>query len=101
VRGLLIALLALLLVAVLVVIALWGLSNAHFVGADDDGKIAVYQGLPYDVTTSIALYRARYVSGVHAAQLSQEERIALFDHDLMGYDEALDRVLAYEPTAAG
>ncbi len=98
-RRLIFALLALLAVAIVVLIALWGLSNAHFVGADDRGRLAVYQGLPYDLASGVSLYRARYVSDVRAAQLSQDERIELFDHDLMSYDDALDRVAPYEPTA--
>lgn len=98
-RRLIFALLALLAIAILVLLALWGLSNSHFVGADDGGRIAVYQGLPYDVASGISLYRARYVSDVRAAQLSQEERIELFDHDLMSYEAALERVEPYEPTA--
>jgi PPM family protein phosphatase len=98
-RRLILVLLALLLVAVLVLLALWGLSNAHFVGAEDAGRVAVYQGLPYDLAPGVSLYRARYVSDVRAAQLSQAERIKLFDHELMSYDDARARVERYEPTA--
>jgi hypothetical protein len=80
---------------VLLVVAFWGLANAHFVGADDGGRVVVYQGLPYDVGAGVSLYRARYVSGLHAAQLSQAERRRLFDHDLRSFDAARERVEAY------
>lgn len=87
---------ALLFVALLLLVAFWGLANAHFVGAEDDGSVAVYQGLPYDVTESFALYRPRYVSTLHAAQLTQDERAELFDHELMDYGAARDRLARYE-----
>ncbi|MBD0317724.1 MAG: Stp1/IreP family PP2C-type Ser/Thr phosphatase [Thermoleophilia bacterium] len=85
--------------AVLLLAAFWGLANAHFVGAEEDGRIAVYQGLPYDVGGGVSLYRARYVSTVRAAQLSQDERQRLFDHDLMSYAAARDRLARFETEA--
>lgn len=86
-------------VAVLVLVlagALWGLSRSYFVGADDDGNVAVYQGLPFDFSDGVGLYRARYVSALEASQLSPAERADLFDHDLVSYDEARVRVSRYE-----
>ena len=53
-------------------------------------SLAVYQGLPYDLGGGISLYRVRYVSLLDAAQLSEEERAELFDHDLMSFDDARD-----------
>ena len=76
--------------------ALWGLSRAYFVGADDEGNVAVYQGMPFDFTDSVGLYRERYVSRLQASQLSPAERQKLFDHELVSYDEALARVRRYE-----
>ncbi len=83
-------------VAVLVVLAFWGLAKAHFVGAAEDGRVAVYQGIPWDVGAGISLYRARYVSDLRAVQLTADERRRLFDHDLTGYADARRRVAAYE-----
>jgi serine/threonine protein phosphatase PrpC len=82
--------------AVLLLGSFWALRNAHFVGADDDGRVAVYQGLPYDLGGGVSLYRARYVSPIRAAQLSRDERAALFDHDLMSYDAARQRLARFE-----
>lgn len=90
------ALAALAFVALILLVAFWGLANAHFLGAEEDGSVAVYQGLPYELTDSVSLYRARYVSSFHAAQLTQEERIALFDHELMDYGAARDRLARFE-----
>jgi protein phosphatase len=86
-------------VALLVLVvagALWGLSRSYFVGADESGNVTVYQGLPFDFTDGSGLYRARYVSALEAAQLSEQERADLFDHDLLSYDEARARVSRYE-----
>ncbi len=77
----------------------WGLANSYFVGAEEDGSLAVYQGLPYDLGGGISLYRVRYVSLLDAAQLSEEERAALFDHDLMSFDDARERLAPLETGA--
>jgi PPM family protein phosphatase len=76
--------------------ALWGLSRAYFVGADEDGNVAVFQGLPFDFADGVGLYRARYVSPLEASQLSPAERADLFDHNLLSYDDARARVARYE-----
>jgi hypothetical protein len=79
--------------------ALFGLSRAYFVGADADGNVTVYQGVPFDFSDGVGLYRERYVSRLQAAQLSPEERAELFDHQLVSYDRARERVTAYEDEA--
>jgi protein phosphatase len=84
------------LVGALVALALWGLARAYFVGAETDGRIAVYQGIPWELGAGVDLYRARYVSRLQAVQLTAEERSDLFDHSLLSYDEARERVARYE-----
>jgi len=79
--------------------ALLGLGRAYFVGGGDDGRVTVYQGLPWDLGGGVELYRPRYVSRLLSVQLSPAERERLFDHSLVSYDEALDRVRAYESEA--
>ncbi|MGH3011278.1 MAG: Stp1/IreP family PP2C-type Ser/Thr phosphatase [Gaiellaceae bacterium] len=98
-RRILWALLALGFVALLLGGALIGLSRAYFVGADEQGNIVVYQGVPFDLTAGTGLYRERYVSRLKASQLSPEERAALFDHELVSYDRARARVAVYEAEA--
>jgi hypothetical protein len=46
----------------------WGLSRAHFVGAAKDGRVAVYQGVPWNLVRK------------------------LFDHDLRSRSDALGLV---------
>ena len=55
--------------------------------------------MPFDFSDGVGLYRERYVSRLQAAQLSPEERAELFDHQLVSYDRALERVEAYEAEA--
>ena len=86
-------------VALLLGGALYGISRAYFVGADEQGNVVIYQGVPFDLTESTGLYRARYVSRLQASQLSEEERASLFDHELVSYDRARARVAVYEAEA--
>jgi protein phosphatase len=95
-RRLLLSFALVVFVVVLVALAFLGLSRAHFVGADEDGRIAVYQGLPWTLGAGLDLYRARYVSQLRAVQLTQGERAELFDHDLLSYDEARAELSRYE-----
>jgi protein phosphatase len=99
-RVLLIAAGILLLFAGLAAAALFGLSRAHFVGATKDGHVAVYQGVPWDLFSGAKLYREVYVSPLLAEQLSPEERLKLFDHDLTSESGAKARIAPYEQQAA-
>jgi PPM family protein phosphatase len=76
--------------------AFWALSRANFIGTDEDGNVVVYQGVPWGLGGGIDLYRARYVSRLKAVQLTGSERAALFDHDLISYDQARDELARYE-----
>ncbi len=97
-RTVLVVVLVLVLFAALAGVALWGLSRAHFVGAGDDGRVTVYQGVPWEVL-GVKLYREIYVSSLLALQLSPEERTELFDHELVSEAEALARIAPYEEEA--
>ncbi len=98
-RPLLVVAIVALLFAVLAVVALWGLSRAHFVGADDEGRVVVYQGVPWHVFGGVELYREIYVSQLRAFQLSPEEREELFDHSLVSEQQARALVARYEQEA--
>jgi hypothetical protein len=74
----------------------WGLWRSHFVGAEADGHVAVYQGVPWNIVGDMHLYRTTYVSPLLAAQLSQPERRKLFDHSLRSEGSALAAVRRYE-----
>lgn len=86
----------LVLLAVAVAAGLAMLSRAHFVGADSHGRVGVYQGVPWELPGRIHLYRPVYVSPVLAVQLSQPERLRLFDHGLHSKQLALSAVRVFE-----
>ena len=75
--------------------SVFGLSRAHFVGVADNGSVAVYQGLPWDLGFGLRLYRVVYESPLLAAQLSQDERRQLFDHDLQSRANAMREINAF------
>jgi protein phosphatase len=87
--------LALVLLAALAGLAVFGASRANFVGADKDGYVAVYQGLPWNLPFGIHLYREVYASRLLAAELSQAERRKLFDHTLRSRSSAERLVKQY------
>ncbi len=67
----------------LVALGVFTVSTAHFIGVEPDGRVAVYQGLPYELPGGIHLYRAvRVSSRLYAAQLTAAERRRFFDHSL-------------------
>jgi serine/threonine protein phosphatase PrpC len=88
--------LLLLLVAIAGALGVWGLWRSHFVGAEPDGHVAVYQGVPWNVAGNIHLYRTVYESPLLTSQLSQSERRKLFDHSLRSESSARAEVRQYE-----
>jgi serine/threonine protein phosphatase PrpC len=95
-RRALFALLVLVLIVAVCGFAVWGLWRSHFVGAESDGHVVVYQGLPWNIVGNVKLYRPVYVSPLLAEQLSQAERQKLFDHTLRSDDSARAQVRRYE-----
>jgi protein phosphatase len=85
-----------LLVAGLGALGVFGLSRAHFVGAEPDGHLAVYQGVPWDLGFGIKLYRKVYESPLLTANLTQTERRSLLDHDLGSRRARIAALHAYE-----
>jgi hypothetical protein len=88
--------LLLLLVLLAGALGVWGLWRSHFVGAESNGHVAVYQGVPWNVAGNLHLYRTVYESPLLVAQLNRQERRKLFDHSLRSKSSALDEVRSYE-----
>ena len=78
-------------VVLAVAIAL-GLQWAHFVGATPEGRVAIYQGLPFEVTSDVTLYRAITITDVPTAVLSADQRATLLDQRIGSLGSAEDRV---------
>ena len=86
-RATLIALAFVFLLA-LVGLGVFTVSTAHFIGAEPDGRVAVYQGLPFDLPGGVHLYRPVRVSArLYAAQLTLSERRRYFNNDLHSYGD--------------
>lgn len=82
--------------AVLSALALVGLRQSHFVGATADGRVAIYQGVPFEIAPKLRLYRFVEASSVPVAALSREQRVTLFDHELVSTSEARARIDALD-----
>jgi len=95
-RRVLFGTLLLILVVIAGALGVWALWRSHFVGAEPDGHVAVYQGVPWNVAGNVHLYRTVYESPLLTSQLSQSERRKLFDHSLRSKSSALAEVRQYE-----
>ena len=85
--------------AVLAVIAAGGLlaaQSVYFIGADANGQVTVYNGLPYTLAGGVRLYTQYYVSGVTVAELSPLERGRLFNNELRSQQSATHLVSQLE-----
>jgi hypothetical protein len=85
------------LALVLAVGGLLGLRHSHFIGADTaTGRVAVYQGVPFDLPFGVRLYHVVYESTVSYAALTPRERQTLFDHTLRSDSSAMATLHPYE-----
>ena len=79
--------------------ALIGMRWAHFVGEDPaTGKVAIYQGLPYDLGGGVKLFSLVHLSRIPAATLPAARRRHLFDHSLRSSESARSLVAKLEQT---
>jgi protein phosphatase len=69
--------------------------SVYFVGTNDQGFVALYQGLPYDLP-GLSLYQRQFDSGVPAQTLTPRVRKVVTDHKLRSYDDAVDLVRQLE-----
>ena len=86
-----------LFVAALLLSGLFFASQAiYFVGADREGFVSVYQGVPYELPLGIKLYREDYISGINLSQLPANERTTITAHSLRSRSDADDLVRQLE-----
>jgi serine/threonine protein phosphatase PrpC len=79
--------------------ALIGIRWSHFVGEDPTtGKVAIYQGLPYDLGGGVKLFTLVHLSRIPAATLPASKRRHLFDHSLRSSESARSLVAKLEQT---
>jgi PPM family protein phosphatase len=85
------------LALVLAVAAVAGLRESHFIGADAaTGRVAVYQGVPFDLPFGVHLYHVVYESTISYATLTPRQRKTLFDHTLRSESGAMSTLHPYE-----
>lgn len=64
--------------------------QVYFLGTDEDGRVAMYRGLPYELPLGIDLYSEQFSIGVQAAELSPERQEVVTEHKLRSEDDARD-----------
>ena len=64
--------------------------QVYFLGTDEDGRVALYRGLPYELPLGIDLYSEQFSIGVQAASLSAERQEVVTEHKLRSSDDAHD-----------
>jgi PPM family protein phosphatase len=89
-----IALAALVLIGGSVLLA----SQVFFLGTDDEGRVAMYKGLPYELPFGLNLYSEQRSIGVQTASLSEERQQAVTEHELRSEEDAGDLIDDIEQT---
>jgi PPM family protein phosphatase len=72
--------------------------QVYFLGTDDQGRVALYRGLPFELPLGVNLYSEQFSIGVQTASLSVERQEAVTDHELRSKDDASDLVDDIERT---
>ena len=88
--------LGLMLGLVVLLSAYYASQTVYFIGVSNDGFVAVYRGLPYDLPAGLDLYSVNYVSGVPVADLPPRQRPTITAHKLRSRDDAHDLVRRLE-----
>src|SRR5215218_1772493 len=70
--------------------------SLYFLGTNDEGNVAVYRGLPYELPLGIELYSEQSSIPVQVGTLSEERQRAVIEHDLRGKGDATDLVTDIE-----
>jgi protein phosphatase len=75
-------------IAAVVVAAILFVRSIYFLGTDDQGNVAVYRGVPYELPLGISLYSKQYSIPVQVGTLSEDRQRAVTGHTLRGKDDA-------------
>jgi PPM family protein phosphatase len=75
--------------------------SVYFLGTDQDGNVALYRGLPYQLPLGISLYSKQYSIPVQVGTLSEVRQGGVTEHELRGEGDATDfiRDIEQNPTA--
>ncbi|HEY7121205.1 MAG TPA: hypothetical protein VH329_01480, partial [Solirubrobacterales bacterium] len=75
-------------IAAVIVAAVLFVRSIYFLGTDDQGNVAVYRGLPYELPLGVSLYSKQYSIPVQVGTLSEDRQRAVTGHTLRGRDDA-------------
>ena len=78
----------LVVIAGVIVAAVLFVRSIYFLGTNDQGNVAVYRGLPYQLPLGINLYSEQYAIPVQEGTLTEERQKAVTGHELRGKDDA-------------
>ena len=95
-RRVIIALVVIGLLAAAVVGFLSVKRSTYFIGQDDHGLVAIYQGFPYELPGGVKLYSEDYASSIPVRGLTPVERNRLLDHQLRSRKDAADVIRTLE-----
>jgi serine/threonine protein phosphatase PrpC len=79
---------AVVVAAAVVAAAVLFVRSIYFLGTDDQGNVAVYRGLPYELPLGVSLYSKQYSIPVQEGALSEDRQRAVTGHTLRGKDDA-------------
>jgi protein phosphatase len=79
-------------VAAIVIIGggILAIRSVYFLGTDQDGNVAVYRGLPYQLPLGINLYSKQYSIPIQVGTLSEERQRAVTGHEWRSKADASD-----------
>lgn len=80
--------------------AVTGIRQVWFLGVNDDGKVAIYRGLPYELPFGIDLYSEQEATDASFEALPEDRRGVATDHEWRSEDDVLDLAGNLETAAA-
>jgi len=78
----------LLIVGVLLGGAFVASRQVWFLGTDDAGRVALYQGVPFEIPFGLSLYQRKYSAPVQTSELGAQRREAVTGHSFRSREDA-------------
>jgi serine/threonine protein phosphatase PrpC len=85
-------LIPLVILALLVGGAIYGIRQIYFLGSDDGGRLALFRGLPYELPLGINLYSEVDSSTVEISSLPVARQKIATGHELRSHSDAVDLI---------
>jgi protein phosphatase len=94
------------LAALLIVVVILGAGyaasrQAWFLGTDEAGRVALYQGVPWELPFGITLYDEKYSTIVQTSELSPQRQDSVTGHALRSQDDAVSLIEDIESNEGG